>query len=512
MRTIFVWCAFLFSLFLISWVDARESNTKIECFREVATIQNSDNFLLQTRYDDIFLQKWTESLEPSLLKYSYKYPAFTTNIEQFEEQDSYNNVYSYEKIDTRENTKIILTIRDPIATEYFSLDFIHDSKLYSPVYFVSEDNEKSYSRILKNDISDYSPTHVKIVFEPKSDEDIREVIEIKKLQLVRNDFLWKIPKNNLSWEIKIFWWNTCGQTRDTILTQKENINFQNIISPIFSENIIYLKNRLDSDNDGIKDYYDNCVYINNPDQKDINQNTIWDACEFDSDNDGVSDSIDNCRNTPNQDQKDDDKDNIWNACDNCELYNPDQKDEDENGIWDVCDQAKQRLEENDDDSDGIINFRDNCRWIANPNQKDSDNDWVGDTCDNCINIQNPEQEDQNENWVGDICEDSDQDGINGLRDNCIWVSNPDQKDNDNDWVGDVCEDNDKDGIIFVEDNCPYEYNPEQKDFDNDAIGNICDESDDRVLESNKTLFIILMLIIGTVFLGWIFFVWQKMKK
>jgi len=65
----------------------------------------------------------------------------------------------------------------------------------------------------------------------------------------------------------------------------------------------------------------------------------------------------------------------------------------------------------------------------------------------------------------------------------------------------VCEDNDKDGIIFVEDNCPYEYNPEQKDFDNDAIGNICDESDDRVLESNKTLFIILILIIGTVFLG-----------
>jgi hypothetical protein len=110
-----------------------------------------------------------------------------------------------------------------------------------------------------------------------------------------------------------------------------------------------------------------------------------------------------------------------------------------------------------------------------------------------------------------MCEDSDNDGIQWYLDNCIDISNANQADDDNNWVWNVCEDSDYDKVIFSNDNCPYKYNPNQWDIDKDGIWDVCDESDERFMESNKTFFIILLLVIVWLFWFGIFSMMKKLK-
>lgn len=70
----------------------------------------------------------------------------------------------------------------------------------------------------------------------------------------------------------------------------------------------------DNDNDGVPDVYDNCVYVSNPDQEDLNNNKRGDMCD-DFDKDGIINAKDNCPNKPNRLQADTDGDGIGNVCD-----------------------------------------------------------------------------------------------------------------------------------------------------------------------------------------------------
>ena len=54
----------------------------------------------------------------------------------------------------------------------------------------------------------------------------------------------------------------------------------------------------DTDNDGVNDSSDNCVYLSNPDQADTDGNGIGDICETDSDGDSVEDKNDTCPHNP----------------------------------------------------------------------------------------------------------------------------------------------------------------------------------------------------------------------
>jgi len=102
-----------------------------------------------------------------------------------------------------------------------------------------------------------------------------------------------------------------GETGDLI----SNSNIMRISSPSSQTNPTYIM--ADIDADGIPDIKDNCVFMANPKQEDINNNNKGDACE-DFDRDGVINSLDNCPNHPNKNQQDTDGDGIGDVCDDQE--------------------------------------------------------------------------------------------------------------------------------------------------------------------------------------------------
>ena len=159
----------------------------------------------------------------------------------------------------------------------------------------------------------------------------------------------------------------------------------------------------DRDSDGVADDVDNCPDAANPDQADLDEDGVGDACDSDDDDDGDNDGADNCPL----------------------IANPDQLDSDSDGTGDACD--------SDDDDDGADDGPDNCPLVANANQLDTDSDGTGDACDT----------------------DDDDDGDNDGADNCPLIANPDQLDTDSDGTGDACDnDDDGDGVVDTLDAYP----------------------------------------------------------
>jgi hypothetical protein len=171
----------------------------------------------------------------------------------------------------------------------------------------------------------------------------------------------------------------------------------------------------DADDDGIDDDLDNCPSTFNPEQGDLDEDGLGDACDDDVDGDG----------DPAETDCDDEDPTVYTGA--AELCG-DGIDNDCDGLADGADPSA------DCDGDGVDNGSDLCPEDFDPGQSDNDGDGAGDVCD----------------------DDDDDDGVLDDDDNCALDANADQADADDDGAGDVCDDDaDGDFVLDAEDLCLF---------------------------------------------------------
>lgn len=470
---------------LLVTITAFATDINVTCFKDYGSLELKDTLTKKVKLDsssnDIFFMQW-ENLVPYKVfsedkRLSIPFKVITVsswnnlNIKYIND-GNYSTFYSFDDL-LDKNKSITLDFGTKLAELDFKAEFDITHKW--PVIFSISDDNIVYNQVNEYNLSNFSFRYLKINFPNYKDDVTINKTLINEINFTKKDFTTYLVNPIDTTKVSIYRGYDCNfdSIKDTLTKYMKLINNSKFsIDANTSEfTIKFEPNKAyntDFDNDGITNDKDNCKYIANTNQVDIDWDLVWDACDYDNtsknpldfdiDKDGVGDSVDNCKY----------------------IYNPDQKDSNWDNTWDVC---------SDDDNDGIM--------------------W---NIDNCPNISNPDQKDVNVNNIWDACEfDKDKDGIFDSIDNCPNIANSDQADSDNNWVWNVCEDSDSDGIINFKDNCSYKYNPEQYDVDKDGKWDLCDLKDDRYIESNRWFFVWLLIFIVTVFWVGIYTMIRKLR-
>ena len=247
-----------------------------------------------------------------------------------------------------------------------------------------------------------------------------------------------------------------GSVVDVENTNSNQVNSRSLDGGVLastSGQVYYYMPDFDGDNVGTGD---NCPDDYNPDQNDLNQNGIGDACDEDDDSDGVEDSNDLCPQGVQGWSSDSLTDNDG---DGCKDRDEEDLDDDNDGIPDITDVCPVGVSGAGNDMDG-----DGCKDFNDP---DDDGDLVRDESDLCAEGEIDWSSGTLTDHDGDGCkddheedQDDDNDGVADSIDACPkgainWPSNINTDfDEDGCRDGFEDEDDDGDGISNVIDDCP----------------------------------------------------------
>ena len=240
---------------------------------------------------------------------------------------------------------------------------------------------------------------------------------------------WAITLYQSGDEVEVGWWNVSG-----VEYANKTISRSVVAIHDFNGWMVYgISGSVTSNSITSISYYPNANYGYSYDGFTVNLSDV--------DDDGIEDIIDNCKNTPNPEQSDLDSDSIGNVCDddidgdsitNSVPYDGTGEDEcpfefasstqdsDQDGCIDNLDQ----------DSDGILDATDNCILVPNPNQANLDDDAQGDACDGDIdgdNVTNVAPIHYTNGTSQDLCPYVDATGNDSNQDGCIDAVEPDTR-------------------------------------------------------------------------------------
>ncbi len=250
-------------------------------------------------------------------------------------------------------------------------------------------------------------------------------------------------------------------------------------------------------------------------------------CQADRDLDGFPLGCDNAYDHTNPDQSDMDFDSIGDVIDLCPTVQGinNLADSDRDGVGNECDRCPRLAVAYSGQGNGGLSERFAFRSL--PDQADSDGDGIGDACDNCVqqpnclgygesrqhelgielDIEDPDcQSDLDGDYIGDACEgqqepgaagpvgmgmndDFDQDGLANGDDACVRLpvdlgtcSGSNDCPSGSSCTDGVCGhiDTDDDGLGDRCDNCPFTPNPDQADSDIDWIGDACEANSECI--------------------------------
>ncbi len=220
----------------------------------------------------------------------------------------------------------------------------------------------------------------------------------------------------------------------------------------------------DTDGDGIPNYEDNCDSTPNPDQANLDGDSMGDACDSDIDGDGIDNEDDDCPEAADPGQADADNDGIGDVCDPVNdllvivepdnfpglqsvILNPPIAVTGQEVIFNVTATDDHGLEKIRFVMKGTTDFEDVscegallCSALFNRTFEEAgsyiaiivvfDTDGKSGSTAYPFDV----MEDDDGNFT-----DTDGDGVEDSVDNCPDDANPDQADSDDDGIGDVCD-------------------------------------------------------------------------